>query len=452
MLWSSSAPAFTPAAGELERCPEQHAHLRDRLKVHFADLTDRTSVDYLVRELRVAPDRPYVFHLGAQAHVGESFRDRPRRPPRAGGAARRAGADARRSRASSSPTASTIRRGLGRRGGAGRRLPPHGDGRRDVTLIGDEGAPVAALVHDPAALADPGSSTPVAAAAGLAVANVRAAGRRRRRVRDVAASRRRLVEAGDESAAAWARSWRDGPEARLADVAARLERLAADADGEAGRDAAAAHRRGGDQPVAAAGVRPGHPAAHAHGGRLRPALAELAREQSSVPVDVDAPDARFAPAQELVAYFVCSEALANVAKYADASRAAIAVDRDGGRAVGRGPRRRRRWRRTRRGSGLRGLADRVEALGGRLRVESPPGGGRASRRSCRSLETAALDLGRSRRDAPRGRLDGRARGGRRDGRRRPRRAGRLARRRLAHRVDRGGRRRAAARAAALATR
>jgi dTDP-glucose 4,6-dehydratase len=48
-------------------------HLRNRLKVHFADLTDRTSVDYLVRELREAPDRPYVFHLGAQAHVGESW-------------------------------------------------------------------------------------------------------------------------------------------------------------------------------------------------------------------------------------------------------------------------------------------------------------------------------------------------------------------------------------------
>jgi dTDP-glucose 4,6-dehydratase len=49
-------------------------HLRSRLKVHFADLTDRTSIDYLVRELRdTAPDRPYVFHLGAQAHVGESW-------------------------------------------------------------------------------------------------------------------------------------------------------------------------------------------------------------------------------------------------------------------------------------------------------------------------------------------------------------------------------------------
>ncbi len=48
-------------------------HLRSRLKVHFADLTDRTSVDYLIKELCGAPDRPFIFHLGAQAHVGESW-------------------------------------------------------------------------------------------------------------------------------------------------------------------------------------------------------------------------------------------------------------------------------------------------------------------------------------------------------------------------------------------
>jgi dTDP-glucose 4,6-dehydratase len=48
-------------------------HLRKRLRVVFADLTDKTSIDYLMRELRDAPDRPYVFHLGAQAHVGESW-------------------------------------------------------------------------------------------------------------------------------------------------------------------------------------------------------------------------------------------------------------------------------------------------------------------------------------------------------------------------------------------
>jgi dTDP-glucose 4,6-dehydratase len=48
-------------------------HLRERLKVHFADLTDKTSIDFLMRELREAPDKPYIFHLGAQAHVGESW-------------------------------------------------------------------------------------------------------------------------------------------------------------------------------------------------------------------------------------------------------------------------------------------------------------------------------------------------------------------------------------------
>ncbi|HUZ82273.1 MAG TPA: GDP-mannose 4,6-dehydratase [Gaiellaceae bacterium] len=48
-------------------------HLRRRLRVVFADLTDKTSIDYLMRDLAKAPDKPYLFHLGAQAHVGESW-------------------------------------------------------------------------------------------------------------------------------------------------------------------------------------------------------------------------------------------------------------------------------------------------------------------------------------------------------------------------------------------
>jgi len=52
------------------------SHLRDKLTVHSGDLTDRHSVDRVVRALREAPDRPYVFHLAAQAHVGESW-ERP---------------------------------------------------------------------------------------------------------------------------------------------------------------------------------------------------------------------------------------------------------------------------------------------------------------------------------------------------------------------------------------
>ena len=48
-------------------------HLRPQIQVHWADLTDRHSIDVLVKELLDAPDKPYVFHLGAQAHVAESW-------------------------------------------------------------------------------------------------------------------------------------------------------------------------------------------------------------------------------------------------------------------------------------------------------------------------------------------------------------------------------------------
>lgn len=248
-----------------------------------------------------------------------------------------------------------------------------GDGRI-ATVIGGPEAPVAALVHDPATLSDPRLLEAVAAAAGLAVANVRLQADVAGRVRDVAASRRRLVEAGDEERRRLAAQCREGPEARLADVATRLERLAGDAEG----DAAATLRRLTHEVLTgglrlqefAQGIRP----RLLDEGGLRAALAELV-EQSSVPVDVDVPDRRFAPARELVAYYVCSEALANVAKYAAASRVHVEVaatdaelrvvirdDGIGGADASRG-------------SGLRGLADRVEALGGRLRVESPERGG-----------------------------------------------------------------------------
>ena len=60
-------------AGDLEWGVEQHLALRSRLKVNFADLTDRTSSTIWSGSCEKAPDKPYVFHLGAQAHVGESW-------------------------------------------------------------------------------------------------------------------------------------------------------------------------------------------------------------------------------------------------------------------------------------------------------------------------------------------------------------------------------------------
>ena len=248
-----------------------------------------------------------------------------------------------------------------------------GDGRR-VTLIDQGGTPVAALVHDPAALSDPALVTSVAAAASLAIANVRLQADVAAHVQHVAASRRRLVEAGDEERRRLGEQLGEGPEARLAEVGTRLERLATRAGGDVGDTI---RRLSGEVAASrvqlrefAQGIRP---RALTEGG-LRPALTELAT-RSSVPVEVDVPADRFTPAHELVAYFVCSEALANIAKYADASQARIAalasehelrvlVADDG---VGGAD--------ARRGSGLQGLADRVEALGGRLRVESPLGGG-----------------------------------------------------------------------------
>jgi len=98
-------------------------------------------------------------------------------------------------------------------------------------------------------------------------------------------------------------------------------------------------------------------------------------EHSVLPVDVRGELARLPEVVEAALYFVCSEALANVAKHAAATRATIEVRAEAGRVSvtivddgsgGADPTR---------GSGLRGLADRVEALGGRLAVESEPGTG-----------------------------------------------------------------------------
>jgi signal transduction histidine kinase len=117
-----------------------------------------------------------------------------------------------------------------------------------------------------------------------------------------------------------------------------------------------------------------HPAILTEGG-LVPALKALAR-RSLVPVDIDVRcDERLDDRIEVAAYYTVSEALANAAKYADASRVEIAL-RVGGGALhlsisddGTG------GADLRRGSGLIGLRDRVEALGGTIDVASPPGSG-----------------------------------------------------------------------------
>jgi signal transduction histidine kinase len=107
---------------------------------------------------------------------------------------------------------------------------------------------------------------------------------------------------------------------------------------------------------------------------LEAALETLA-SRSPLPVTIEGPDGRFPPPVEAAAYYVVSEALANVTKYAEASSVKVTVAHANGRALveveddgvgGADPAR---------GSGLRGLEDRLSALKGTLEVESQPGSG-----------------------------------------------------------------------------
>jgi signal transduction histidine kinase len=245
-----------------------------------------------------------------------------------------------------------------------------------VTPIDLDGQRVAALVHDSAVLEDRGLLDSVAAAARLAAANARLQAEVRAQVSELTASRLRLVQAGDEERRRLAERLHDSAERRLAMLARELEQ--AGARPRAAPDAAERVRRAeehlaltlGELRALAAGL---HPRVLGERG-LPGAIAELAA-QSPVPVEAAVADGRLPEDIEVAAYFVCSEALANVAKYAEASRASVSVrarngrvlvevadDGAGGAVIGAG-------------SGLRGLADRVEALGGALRLDSPRGGG-----------------------------------------------------------------------------
>lgn len=253
-------------------------------------------------------------------------------------------------------------------------LPAGADGTRVVTVVENQGAPVAALVHDPAALRDATLARSVGAAVRLAVANVRLQVDVASRVREVAASRRRLVEAGDEQRRRLREELRSGAEQGLGDVSRDLAGLAAGCEGQraATLSALVAELDAAREDLArfAQGVHPRSLTEHG----LEAALSELA-DQAAVPVALDVPSRRFPAPQEAAAYFVCSEGLANVAKYADASAARIDIDAAGQGLVVRVVDDGRGGADPSRGSGLRGLGDRVAALGGALSVDSPPGGG-----------------------------------------------------------------------------
>jgi signal transduction histidine kinase len=237
---------------------------------------------------------------------------------------------------------------------------------RTVTYLHQDGQQIGVLVHDAAVLDDPDLIDAVAAAAGIAVANARLQADVRARVSEVEASRRRIVEASDAERRRLERELRQGAERRLVHVTALLaDRGPPVADLQRQLQAARA--------ALAEFARGVHPRTLTEAG-LAAALAELTA-RCPVPVQVTVPDERLAPAMEVAVYYLCAEALTNVAKYAQASQAAVKVKRQADMVVvevwddgigGADPAG---------GSGLRGLADRVEALQGRLRVDSPPGAG-----------------------------------------------------------------------------
>jgi signal transduction histidine kinase len=261
--------------------------------------------------------------------------------------------------------------------GAPVQLPGLGSGRA-VTVIEQHGERIAALVHDATVLDDPGLIDAVASAARIALSNVRLQAEVRRHVADLDASRRRIIEASDAQRRRLQRQLRHGVGQRLTDVQEHLGLADLEAGSRLDRAVSASleeaervlHEAQVELQELAAGI---HPALLTEQG-LGPALSTLA-ERAAVPVRLVVRADRLPAAVETAVYFVCSEALANVGKYARASRVDVEVRAEGNLLTvliaddgvgGANPSG---------GSGLKGMADRVEGLGGRLVVESPAGRG-----------------------------------------------------------------------------
>ncbi len=212
----------------------------------------------------------------------------------------------------------------------------------------------------------------LSAQAGLVVRNVAL-------LEELQRSRQRLVASQDEARRRLERDLHDGAQQRLVTLSMGL-RMARERAGASGDDELTSRLDGAQQELAqslaelrelARGI---HPAILTQNG-VGAALRSLA-ERSPVPVELRAvPDGRYSPEVEATAYFIVSEALANVAKHAEASRVWVAVGEEGGhlaidvRDDGTG------GAAMNGGSGLRGLADRVEAVGGLIDVRGEPGAG-----------------------------------------------------------------------------
>jgi signal transduction histidine kinase len=262
--------------------------------------------------------------------------------------------------------------------GAGRPVdvPAPGSGRSTAPIERD-GRELGLLVYDASLDDDPELVGAVAATAAIALDDARLQAESADRLAELRASRERLVTAGDAERRRLERDLHDGAQQRLVSVALQLRLI--ERNIRTDPDLA-------EQLVAAAGdelsqslqelrelARGIHPAVLNHG--LKAALESLA-SRSPVPATVACADTERLPEPvELAAYFVACEALANVAKYAQATTASVRVSRRNGVVVveiaddGVG------GADESAGTGLQGLADRVAALDGTLRILSPPGAG-----------------------------------------------------------------------------
>jgi signal transduction histidine kinase len=253
---------------------------------------------------------------------------------------------------------------------------PGGDDRRAMTVINRKGGPVAALLHDPSLEDEPELLAAVTAAAGIALENTRLQVELRARLEELRGSRARIVQVADRERQKLERNLHDGAQQRLVALSLELSLL----DSElAGPDAHARLDRARVEIAAsldelravARGIHPAVVSAHGLGVALEQ-LAALAPVRVRMTIGIEE---RLPEAVEVAAYYLVSETLANVGKYAQASSATVAVSRSNGNVLvevtddGIG------GADTERGSGLRGLADRVEALDGRLRIWSPRGRG-----------------------------------------------------------------------------
>ena len=254
---------------------------------------------------------------------------------------------------------------------------PEGDERRATTLIDRDGEHVAALVHDPALLDEPDLLDAVTAGAGIALENGRLHAELRARLEELRGSRARIVAAGQSERKRLERDLHDGAQQRLIALSLQLGMLERDLEAAPDARRRLDHAR---EEIARSleelrGIARGlHPAV-VSGHGLAVGLEQLAA-RAPVPVRLSvAVGERLPEPLEVAAFYLVSESLANVGKHADATQATVDVARRDGALVieivddGVG------GADTERGSGLRGLADRVEALGGRLRVWSPAGGG-----------------------------------------------------------------------------